>query len=141
MRSSSRHGSVMRFMGLSAVVLLAAACAPTHTTSRTGVVRDITVIEAPNPPELKANAGDEVRWVNRRTQAIQVDLLETRIVDLTCNRGFTDIFGGPREYVTLEANETASACFPTAGVVRYNVRMESALPGGRKIVPGVVRVE
>jgi len=140
MRSSSRYGSVMRLTGLAAIVLLAAGCTPIHISSRTGVVKDIIIVEAPNPAELTVNPGDEVRWVNRRTQPIEIDLLETRIPELSCNRGFIDVFGGPRENVTLEANGTASACFPIAGVIRYNVRMESALPGGKKIVSGVVKV-
>jgi plastocyanin len=89
---------------------------------------------------LTVNPGDEVRWVNKRTQSIEIDLLETRIRELTCNRGFTDVCGGPRENVILVANGTASACFPIAGMIRYNVRMESALPGGKKIVSGVVKV-
>lgn len=140
MGSSIRDCSVVRVMVLGAVVLLAAACASHYTSSRTGAVRDIIVIEAPNPGELRVNPGDEVRWVNRRTQPIQIDLLETRVSELTCNRGFTDFFGGPREHVTLEANQTASVCFPIAGMIRYNVRMESALPGGKKIVAGIINV-
>jgi plastocyanin len=134
----------MRLISLAAVVLLATACASTPTNSRTGVVKEITIVEAPNPANLFVNPGDEVKWVNKRGDYVRVDLLETRTADLTCNKGFYEYlgsFGATREFVDLEPNATASACFPEAtGTVDYTVRMESAMPGGKKVVPGKLTV-
>jgi len=130
-------------LSLATIVLLAAACTSIPTTSRTGVVHDITIIEAPSPANVKINPGDEVRFVNRRGDYVRVDLLETRTSELTCNRGFYEYlgsFGRSREYVDLEPNTSASACFPTDDVINYNVRMESAMAGRKKIVPAVITV-
>jgi hypothetical protein len=45
-----------------------------------------------------------------------------------------------QDSATIKANESASLCFTKAGVLSYNIRMESALPGGKTIVSGVVRI-
>jgi hypothetical protein len=45
-----------------------------------------------------------------------------------------------RESAMIKPNDTASACFTKSGVVQYNLRMDSALPGGRVVVPGVIRI-
>ena len=127
-------------MSLAGVVLLVAACAAGPTTSRTGAIHDITVIDGPDPADLMVNPGDEVRWVNRRTQSIKIELVETNPETLSCNRGFSDELGFPRDFATVTRGDTASACFAITGDVTYNLRMESALPGGIKIVSGLIRV-
>ncbi len=144
MRRPSACFSFVRLMSLAAVVLFAAACISTPATSRTGVVKDITIVEAPSPVELVVNPGDEVRWVNKGNGYVRIDLLETRTSELTCNRRFFEYFGylgRAQEYVDLEPNGTASVCFPAGGTVNYTARMESAMPGGKKVVPGIITVE
>lgn len=139
MHTSQRAVPFTRSMGVVAVLVLAAACAGPATT-RTGAVHDIRVAEGPEPADLIVNPGDEVRWVNSRTLPIRVDLVNVKSDDLSCERGFSNIFGAVRESATIKPNETASACFSKSGVVNYNLRMDSALPGGRAIVPGIVRI-
>ena len=140
MRQSYLPFSVARSLSLAWIVLLAAACAASPTTSRTGAIHDVTVTEGPDPADLMVNPGDEVRWVNSRTASIQIDLVKTNPELLSCNRGFSDFLGFPRAFAELSAGETASACFVLTGDVQYNLRMESALPGGMKFVSGVIRV-
>lgn len=140
MRQSYPSFSIVRLMSLAGVVLLTAACASSPTTTRTGAIHDITVIEGPDPADLMVNPGDEVRWVNRRTLAIKIDLVKTNPELLSCSRGFSDILGFPREFATLRPGDTVSACFVVTGDVNYNLRMESALPGGMTIASGVIRV-
>jgi plastocyanin len=122
-----------------AAMTLTVACAGPATT-RTGVVHDIRVAEGPVPDDLIVNPGDEVRWVNSRTLPMRVDLVNVNPNDVSCERGFTNMFNTFKGSATVKPNETASACFVQAGVVSYNLRMDSALPGGQKIVPGVVRI-
>jgi plastocyanin len=122
-----------------AVTLLVVACTGPQMT-RTGVVENIRIAEGPEPAELTVNPGDEVRWINMRMYPVRVDLVGVRPDDLSCERGFSNFFGQIGESATIAANETASACFVKAGTVKYNLRMESALPGGKNIVSGVVQV-
>ena len=136
-RESRFHFSIV--MGIAAVILLGAACAG-QTTSRTGAVHDIRVIEGPEPADLTVNIGDEVRWVNARTLPIRVDLLDIEAERVSCGRGFFNLIGRIQDSATIKANESASLCFTKAGVLNYNIRMESALPGGKTIVSGVVRI-
>lgn len=133
---------VSGFMAVASVVtiaLLAAACSYPPTT-RTGAVHDILVSEGPGPMDLVVNPGDEVRWVNARSLPIRVDLMGIKSDGVSCDRGFSNIFGVLGESATIKPNQSASACFSKSGVVNYNLRMESAVPGGMKIVPGIVRI-
>lgn len=140
MRSQTSCISVpMRTIGAFALVLSAVACAGPATT-RTGAVHDIRVTEGPEPADLVVNPGDEVRWVNSRTLPLRVDLVNVNSEDVSCQRGFSNLFGMYRESATIQPNDSGSACFSKAGVVNYNLRMDSALPGGRKIVPGIIRI-
>ncbi|MDO9116563.1 MAG: hypothetical protein Q7U39_01280 [Nitrospira sp.] len=138
-RQASCISVPMKAIGAFASILLAAACAGPMTT-RTGAVHDIRVAEGPEPADLVVNPGDEVRWVNSRTLPLRVDLVNVNSEDVSCQHGFSNLFGMYRELATIEPNGTASACFSKAGVVQYNLRMDSALPGGRKIVPGIIRI-
>lgn len=138
-RASTSRSRVVCFCSLMAVALLASACAHPPTT-RSGAVHDIRIIEGPDPADLIINAGDEVRWVNARSLPLRVDLVGVKHEDLSCERGFSNIVGTVQETATVKPNESASACFTKAGVINYNLRMESPLPGGEKIASGVVRV-
>ncbi len=138
-RQASCISVPMRSIGAFAIVLLAAACA-VPTTTRSGVVRDIRIAEGPEPADLIVNPGDEVRWVNARTLPLRVDLVNVKSDELSCERRFSNIFGVIQESATIEPNGTASACFAKAGVVNYNLRMDSALPGGKVVVPGIIRI-
>lgn len=121
-----------------AVAILGACAGP--STTRTGDVHDIKIAEGPEPNDLIVNPGDEVRWVNTRTLPIRVDLVNVQSQDLSCEREFSNLFGAIRESATIKPNETASACFTKPGVLNYNLRMDSALPGGKVVVPGVIRI-
>lgn len=133
--ASSAVASVAVFI----TALMLGACAG-PATSRTGAVHDIRVAEGPNPADLIVNPGDEVRWVNARTLPLRIDLVNVKSEDLACERGFSNFLGMVGESATVKPNETASACFTKPGVVNYNLRMDSALPGGQVVVPGVIRI-
>jgi plastocyanin len=125
--------------GLGVLALVLGACAH-PPTSRSGEVHDIRVIELPEPADLVVNPGDEVRWVNARNLPIRVDLIGIHHADLSCVHNFSNMFRTFRESTTIKPNQSAGLCFVNAGVVNFNIPMESALPGGEKIVSGVVRI-
>jgi len=111
-------------------------CASLPETTRTGDVSDIHIEANVSPEVARARPGDEVRWINHRRGTVKLILLDTRKENLSCNRGFaTD------GTTLLNANQTASICFNKAGEVKYQVRMESALPGGEVNLQGKIVVE
>ncbi len=138
MDSHIRHLTVM--WSICFVVGLSVAGCTHPPTTRSGVVHDIRIAEGPEPADLIVNLGDEVRWVNIRTLPVRVDLVNLRHEDTSCERGFSNMVGTVQESAIIKANDSASICFSKAGVVNYNLRMESALPGGQAISSGVVRI-
>lgn len=137
--SSMPRVRAFHLFSLVAITALAAACSH-PPTSRSGAVHDIRIIEGPEPADLVVNLGDEVRFVNARTLPVRVDFVNIKRDDLSCERGFSNIVGTVQESAIIKPNESASVCFAKAGAVNYNLRMESALPGGQAISSGVVRI-
>ena len=108
--------------------------------TRTGDVKDIIIGDNLTSSETAVNTGDEVRWVNKRTQPVRVIFLDA-VSDkqLSCKNNL----GGwmtPSDTAQLGKNETASACFRDPGYFRYIVRMESAKTTGDINVQGVIKV-
>lgn len=125
---------ILGLIGLSACAML------TSPTTRSGAIQDVKIEEGLAPSILTVGIGDEVRWVNHRTLPVRIDFIGGDLDEISCQRGFTNWIGMKKESASLGASESASACFSKAGVIIYNVRMDSALPGGKQIVQGEVRV-
>lgn len=125
---------------LGAAVLLMAGCAGVPPTSRTGAIHDVKFEEHMMPSELHVQPGDEVRWVNHRTMPVRIDFLAGSLNELSCERGFSNFIGRRQESVFIEPNQSASLCFSKSGAVTYNARMDAAVPGGKVIEPGTIRV-
>ena len=92
------------------------------------------------PAVLNAGIGDEVRWVNHRSDDVRIDFLGDALQDVSCHRGSTSWMGTQKESATVRAKKSASFCFTKGGVVTYNVLMDSPLPGGKQITQSEVRV-
>jgi plastocyanin len=115
-------------------------CQAVPSVTRTGDVKDIIIGDDLSSRETTVNTGDEVRWINKRTQPVRVIFLDA-VVDkqLSCKNNV----GGwmtPSDTAKLDKNETASACFRDPGYFRYIVRMESALTTGDINIQGVIKV-
>jgi plastocyanin len=128
----------IRYLGVALVFVLGCQAVPTVT--RTGDVKDIIIGDDLSSREIAVNTGDEVRWINKRTQPVRVIFLDA-VLDkqLSCKNNV----GGwmtPSDTAQLGKNETASACFRDPGYFRYIVRMESALTTGDINIQGVIKV-
>ena len=128
----------IRYLGIAVVLVL--GCQGTPTVTRTGDVKDIIIGDDLSSREIAVNTGDEVRWINKRTQPVRVIFLDA-VLDkqLSCKNNV----GGwmtPSDTAKLGKNETASACFRDPGYFRYIVRMESALTTGDINIQGVIKV-
>jgi plastocyanin len=122
-----------------ALFLGLAACSGPHT-SRSGEIHTVHIEDEPQPAELVVNVGDEVRWVNHRAQPVRLDLVGDVHDGLSCERGFSNLLGSKTEQANIKPNKSVAACFSKIGVIRYNLRMDSALPGGQSITSGTIQV-
>jgi len=128
----------IRYLGVALLFVL--GCQGMPTVTRTGDVKDIIIGDELSSREIAVNTGDEVRWVNKRTQPVRVIFLDA-VSDkqLSCKNNV----GGwmtPSDTAQLGKNETASVCFRDPGYFRYIVRMESAKTTGDVNVQGVIKV-
>jgi len=128
----------IRYLGVALVFVL--GCQGMPTVTRTGDVKDIIIGDDLSSRDIAVNTGDEVRWINKRTQPVRVIFLDA-VLDkqLSCKKNV----GGwmtPSDTAQLGKNETASVCFRDPGYFRYIVRMESALTTGEINVQGVIKV-
>jgi plastocyanin len=130
--------SSIRYLGIALLFMF--GCQGTPTVTRTGDVKDIIIGDDLSSRETAVNTGDEVRWINKRTQPVRVVFLDpVSDKQLSCKNNV----GGwmtPSDTAQLGKNETASACFRDPGYFRYIVRMESALTTGDINVQGVIKV-
>ncbi len=135
----ARHG-VLTHAALVFGVILGAGCAMNlPSTSRTGSVHDITIEQEILPAEASANIGDEVRFVNHRTAAIQVIFLEGDLDKVSCQRGFRSL-GVMREAAKVAPGDAASVCFNKPGFYSYTIRMTENVQGGETIRSGSIQV-
>jgi chemotaxis protein MotB len=114
------------------------------TLTRTGEVKDVIIRENVEPTFVTVNAGDEVRWTNKRQAVVRVIFLNPMTENLSCQRNFggTLGFGTKRTQYTakLRPNKTASVCFREPGEVRYVVRAESTDFGGEQNFAGTIAI-
>lgn len=115
-------------------------CTSLPPSSRTAAVHDVKIDETLSADNLLVQPGDEIRWINLRKQEAQIEIPNLKSEDLACQREFTNWMGSVQEAIVLKSNESASLCFKKPAVVNYNVRMDTALAGTKKILPGVVKV-
>ena len=121
-------------------LLFVLGCQGMPTVTRSGDVKDIIIGDNLTLSETAVNAGDEVRWINKRTAPVRVIFLDA-VLDkqLSCKNNV----GGwmtPSDTAQLATNQTASVCFRDPGYFRYIVRMESAKTTGDISVQGVIKV-
>ncbi len=132
----------VRSLGIMAVACgVLFACTSLPQTTRTAVIHDINITDVVKNDNLVVQPGDEIRWVNLRKDTARVDIPNLVAEDLACRRGFSNWMGSVRETAELGPNETASLCFKKTAIVNYNVRAETALGGGLKVLPGTVRID
>jgi len=112
--------------------------------TRTGEVKDVIIRENVDPVSLTVNAGDEIRWINKRQAVVRVIFLHPMTENLACQRNFGGIlgFGTKRNQYSakLRPNKTASVCFRESGEVKYVVRAESADYSGEQNLAGTISI-
>jgi plastocyanin len=130
--------NLIRYLGVALLFVL--GCQGMPMVTRTGDVKDVIIGDNLTAGETAVNAGDEVRWINKRTQPVRVIFLDA-VVDkqLSCKNN-VGRWMTPSDTAQLGMNETASVCFRDPGYFRYVVRMESSKTTGDINVQGVIKV-
>ena len=136
---NSRNVWSVGMMAVACAVL--SACSSIPQTTRTAAIHDISITDALKNDNLVVQPGDEIRWVDLRK-----DTGTCRYPQSGCGRfglpaRLLQLDGAAQETAELGENETASLCFKKAQIINYNVRAETALGGGMKILPGTVRID
>jgi plastocyanin len=104
-------------------------------TSRTAIVHDVHVsLTDIAPTELRANVGDEVRFINDKTQPIRIVLIEAG-KSIACNKGFN---GTIDQEADIKPGQYASFCFNKTGAVKYMARDVTAVSGGEQVLPAQI---
>lgn len=107
-------------------------------TSRTAIVHDIRVgLTAIDPVDLDANVGDEIRFLNDKTQPIRVILIEAG-KSIACNKGFNGLID---QQADIKPGQYASFCFSKPGTMKYMARDQTAVTGGEVVLPGQIFVK
>ena len=79
------------------------------------------------PLQISAGRGDEIRWVNQRSEPIAVVFPSSDAVRISCRPGFKTV-----DQTILSAvvppNSSASLCFSDLGKYNYQVRLDENIP-------------
>lgn len=107
-------------------------------TSRTANVHTVKVdLTEVSPSDLTVAVGDEVLFVNDRTQPLRIILIEGG-KRVACQRGFS---GAIDQEAEIAAGRSASFCFDRPGTVKYMARSKSDVQGAEIVQPGQIHVE
>lgn len=122
------------------LLMASLSCSTLPGTSRTGTVREITIEEQVSPHEMFAAMGDEIRWVNLRSEPVHVGFLgSSPLKEVSCQKGFSS-FGVLQDFVTIPPQQSASLCFAKPGNVQFNVWLDTDDLRGKFTRTATIRV-
>ena len=124
-----RHSLICSIVG---AMLVTTGCSSTPSASSKGTtvqtkVHTVDVGPKIQPLQINAGSGEEVRWVNHRSQPIAVIFPKSDEVRISCRSGFKNIDSVLSAVVA--PNASASMCFSELGKYDYQVRLDENLPG------------
>lgn len=143
----------LRFVWLWALVTVGCASHPPFPeSSLTGKMVEVQIGESLTPKEITAKPGDEVRWVNSTSNAVDISFSELLDGRVSCQKGFVStgwgyLFGGgsaqPESLVvaTVHSEKYASLCFSTPGTYAYTMRRETTEKSNEAGINGTVTIE
>jgi plastocyanin len=77
--------------------------------------------------QINAGRGDEVRWVNQRSEPIAVVFPKGDAIPVSCRTGFRTIDSTVLSAV-VAPNSSVSLCFSELGKYNYQVRLDENIP-------------
>ena len=143
----------VQFVWLLAFVTVGCASHPPFPdSSLTGKIVEVTVGDSLTPKGVTAKPGDEVRWVNSTSDAVDISFAEPLDGRVSCQKGFVStgwgyLFGGgsaqPESLVvaTVYSSQYASLCFSTPGTYAYTMKRETTGKSKEHGIAGTVTIE
>ena len=127
-------------------IVKAGAAAPITTSastavpeaSRTAKVQEVHVgLTDVAPAEASVNVGDELRFINDRTDPLRIVLIDAG-KSIACQRGFS---GSVDQQADINPGGSASFCFEKAGTAKYMVRSKPhGMVDGEKVVSAEIHI-
>jgi plastocyanin len=117
------YGVASLMLGLA---FFTAGCQSVPHSSNTTRIHTINVGPNIEPLQINTGRGDEVRWVNQRSQPIALIFPKSDDVRISCRSVFNK-----RDSVlsaVVAPNASASMCFAELGKYDYQVRLDENLP-------------
>lgn len=118
------YGVASLVLGLS---LFSAGCQSVPYSSNATRIHTVNVGPKIEPLQINAGRGDEVRWVNQRSQPIALIFPKSDDVRISCRSGFKN--NDTVLSAVVPPNASASMCFAELGKYDYQVRLDENLPG------------
>src|SRR4029077_9485846 len=96
---------------------------------------EVKVGESLSPTEITATQGDEVRWINTTSAAMDIAMDKSLDGIVSCQKGFLSkgwgyLFGGSKPdflvIAKLHSHDHVSLCFSTPGTYTYTVQRDMA---------------
>ncbi len=111
------------------VLMLTAGCAQTNPSvpSVFGRIHYVVIDDGVSDSQVRAQVGEEVRWVNVRLTPVSVVFNGLRHGDVSCEHGFSNSTDARLTAVILP-DHNASLCFSTVGRRTYRV-LDGQRPG------------
>src|SRR6185503_7839777 len=103
-----------------------AGCQSVPHSSNTTRIHTVNVGPKIEPLQINAGRGDEVRWVNQRSQPIALIFPKSDDVRISCRSGFENMDSVLSAVVA--PNASASMCFSDLGKYDSQVRLDENLP-------------
>ena len=102
-------------------------CASPRSSTQGTKIHTVNVGPKITPLQINTGRGDEVRWVNHRSEPIAVVFPKSDAVSISCRAGFKTV-----DQTILSAvvapNASASLCFSQIGKYDYQVRLDETIP-------------
>lgn len=113
------------------------------TTTRTGVIKEVVILDIASPSVITANPGDEIRWINRRQGGVRIVFLDPVEAQLSCQYGFGGWRGAnPNQFAAdIGPDKSASVCFKTTLKAKYVIEADSSLIRPELTTQGSISVE
>ncbi|HKT36017.1 MAG TPA: hypothetical protein VJR03_14410 [Nitrospira sp.] len=121
------YSVVVFVLGMAGMALLTAGCASAPASTKGTRIHTVNVGPKVEPLQINTGRGDEVRWVNQRSEPIAVVFPKSDAVSISCRSGFKTV-----DQTILSAvvapNASASLCFSELGKYNYQVRLDENVP-------------
>ena len=134
---------VCSVIAVMAIAVTASACqqfgkSAVPETSRTANVHTVKVnMMEVSPSDVTVGVGDEILFVNDRTQPVRIILIEGG-KSVACQRNFS---GNIDQEAEIAAGRSASFCFDRPGTVKYMVRSKGGVEGAEIVLPAQIQVQ